>query len=55
MPYGSVLFETTEEARLEIYTSEMMSAILSDVIPCAQLANSAEERRQIRHKVPQTA
>lgn len=55
MPYGSVLFEAIKEARLEIHTSEMMGAILSDVIPCVRLANSAEERRQIRHKVPQTA
>ena len=55
MPYESVLFEADGEARLEIHTSEMMSAILSDVIPCAHLAKSAEGRRQIGHRVPQTA
>ena len=55
MPHESVLFEADKEARLEIHTSEMMSTILSDVVPCAQLTKSTEGRRQICHKVPQTA
>ncbi|MGB7086723.1 MAG: DUF1830 domain-containing protein, partial [Phormidesmis sp.] len=32
MPMGSILFEAFQEARLEVHTSEMMGAILSDVI-----------------------
>ena len=46
MPHGSILFEAFREAKLEIHTSEMMSAILSDVIPCCELTTSAEGRRQ---------
>ncbi|MEL6552288.1 MAG: DUF1830 domain-containing protein [Cyanobacteria bacterium J06621_11] len=41
MPYGTVLFEAEHTAHLEVHTSEIMGAILSDVIPCAQLVRSA--------------
>ncbi len=46
MPNGSILFETFRDARLEIHTSEMMSAILSDVIPCIQLTAQSETDKQ---------
>ncbi len=61
VPYGTVLFEADRTARLEIHTSEMMSAILSDVIPCIQLTakahksedKSLQERGQRRQSVAQ--
>jgi len=46
MPNGSILFETFRDARLEIHTSEMISAILSDVIPCSELTVQAETQKQ---------
>lgn len=55
MPQSSILFETFQGARLEIHTSEMMNAILSDTIPCSELTVSAEECRQQSKKMPQTA
>lgn len=55
MPQGSVLFEAFHEAKLEVHTSEMMSTILSDVIPCCELTTSAGGRRQRFNKIPQTA
>lgn len=55
MPQGSILFEAFQDAKLEVHTSEMMSAILSDVIPCCELTTSAEGRRQRPQRMPQTA
>ncbi|MEM6451738.1 MAG: DUF1830 domain-containing protein [Cyanobacteria bacterium P01_D01_bin.105] len=55
VPQGSVFFETFREARLEIHTSEMMSAILSDVIPCSELIVGAQKYRQQNKRVPQIA
>ena len=55
MPQGSVLFETVREARLEIHTSELASAILSDVIACAELTVSAQECRQRSGEILQIA
>ncbi|MGB3570404.1 MAG: DUF1830 domain-containing protein [Phormidesmis sp.] len=46
IPNGSILFETFRDARLEIHTSDMISAILSDVIPCTQLTVQAETQKQ---------
>ncbi|MBE7385715.1 MAG: DUF1830 domain-containing protein [Leptolyngbya sp. SIO1E4] len=37
IPKGSVLFETFQDAQLEIHTSQIMGSILSDIIPCNQL------------------
>lgn len=37
MPKNSIVFETFQDAQLEIHTSQMMGSILSDVIPCNQL------------------
>ncbi|NER78819.1 MAG: DUF1830 domain-containing protein [Leptolyngbya sp. SIO1D8] len=37
IPWETVIFETFREAQLEIHTGIMMSAILSDIIPCTQL------------------
>lgn len=39
-PHGLMLFETVVEATLEVYTSDRITTILSDKIPCAQLVNS---------------
>ena len=39
-PKGVIVFETIQEAQLEIHTGTMMSAILSDIIPCDQLAQT---------------
>ena len=36
-PKGSIVFETVQEAQLEIHTGMMMSSILSDIVPCDQL------------------
>lgn len=55
MPQGSILFEAYQEARLEIHTSEMMSAILSDVIPCSQLIKNTEALRKCPQQVLKTA
>lgn len=55
MPQGSILFEAFQDAKLEVHTSEMMSSILSDIIPCSELTTSAESRRQQAIKMPQTA
>ena len=63
VPYGTVLFEADRTAHLEIHTSEMIRAILSDVIPCIQLTTKAhmsvdkgpQERGQKRQRVAQTA
>lgn len=63
VPSGTVLFEADRTAHLEIHTSEMMSAILSDVIPCIQLTTQAhknvdkgpQERGQRRLIAVQTA
>lgn len=65
MPHGSILFEAFREAKLEIHTSEMMSAILSDIIPCSELstnalttsvlATNAESRRHRTQEMPKTA
>ncbi len=46
MPRGSILFETFKDARLEIHTSETMTAVLSDTIPCIQLTAQAETYKQ---------
>ena len=55
MPQGSILFEAFQDAKLEIHTSEMMSAILSDVVSCAELSTSGEGHRQRSKRMPQTA
>ena len=55
MPQGSILFEAYHDAHLEIHTSDMMSAILSDVIPCSQLTKSSEGLRKRLCRVPQSA
>lgn len=36
-PGQRLLFEATQEAQLEIHTSKLASAILSDTIPCDRL------------------
>ncbi len=41
-PNVCILFEATPEAHLEIHTGVVVSAILSDRIPCASLAVSSE-------------
>ncbi|MGB3493512.1 MAG: DUF1830 domain-containing protein [Elainellaceae cyanobacterium] len=38
IPEACILFETLREAQLEVHTSMMASAILSDVISCIKLA-----------------
>ena len=63
VPYGTVLFEADSAAHLEIHTSEMMSAIISDVIPCIQLTTKArksvdkgpQDRGQRRQRAAPTA
>ena len=47
MPQEIVLFEALSAAHLEIHTSEIVGAILSDVIPCSQLARSCDIRKQL--------
>ena len=37
-PGGHLVFEAFSDAQLEIHTGTMMSAILSDTIPCYRLA-----------------
>lgn len=37
IPKSSVLFETLQEARLEVHTGTIVSSILSDTIPCYEL------------------
>ena len=46
MPKRSILFEAFRDSHLEIHTSEMMSAVLSDTIPCAQLSEKAAVKIQ---------
>lgn len=55
IPNGSILFEAFYEAQLEIHTSEMMGSILSDVIPCSQLAQTRNEPTQPFQLVRKTA
>ncbi|MEL6555132.1 MAG: DUF1830 domain-containing protein [Cyanobacteria bacterium J06621_11] len=55
IPQSSILFEAFQDAKLEVHTSEMMSTILSDVIPCCELTTSATSRRQRAARIPQTA
>ncbi len=39
-PGERLLFETVSEAQLEIYTSEIPSAVLADKVPCDRLSVS---------------
>lgn len=52
MPEGTILFEAFKEARLEVHTSELMGAILSDVIPCERLIKIPENRRRESLSLP---
>lgn len=51
VPQGSILFETFQEAQLEIHTHEQAGAILSDTIPCSQLAQTLLRQPQRSHLV----
>lgn len=43
IPRGSIIFEALPEAQLEVHTGDMASSILSDVIPCSQLAQVGDK------------
>ena len=51
MPHGTVLFEAERTAHLEVHTSEMVSTVISDVIPCSQLVKGPNKRRNEHPRV----
>ena len=55
MPQDTVLFEAPSEAHLEIHSSEMIGAILSDVIPCSHLTKGCDIRNRLSQIIPQAA
>jgi hypothetical protein len=55
VPKGSILFEAFHEGKLEVHTSTMMGAILSDVIPCNQLSQPQDISRRELPFIQKTA
>lgn len=55
MPQNTVLFEAPSEAHLEIHSSEMVGAILSDVIPCSRLTKNCDIRSRLSQIIQQAA
>ncbi len=48
-PGQRLVFEAVENARLEVHTSDRITTIITDVIPCEQLSCN---NRQTSEKVP---
>ena len=55
MPQDIVLFEAPSTAHLEIHSSEIISSILSDVIPCSRLSESCDIQKRLSKIIQQAA
>jgi len=50
-PGQRLLFEAVEQAKLEVHTSDKITTIITDVIPCKQLSCNNNNRKTVA-KVP---